>query len=100
MLYTEHDKLAIINLMNEAGGLSFDELGEILKERPANVIYCELDGKLYGIISMGDVVRADEEGKKAVKYKQNIYISKAKRIHESQAYISRKRKDKCRSCRG
>ena len=53
--------------MNEADTLSFDELGKILEDRPANVIYCELDGKLYGIISMGDVARADEEGKKAVK---------------------------------
>lgn len=66
MLYTEYDKLTIINSMNEMDALSFDELGEILKERPANVIYCELDGKLYGIISMGDVARADYEGKKAV----------------------------------
>ena len=66
MIYTGYNKLTIINLMNEVGYLSFDELGEILKERPANVIYCELSGKLYGIISMGDIVRADDEGKNAV----------------------------------
>lgn len=66
MFYTEHDKLTIINLMNETDCLSFGELGKVLEERPANVIYCELDGMLYGIISMGDVVRADDEGKKAV----------------------------------
>lgn len=66
MLYTEHDKLVIIKLMNETDSLSFDELSGILKEHPANVIYCELDGKLYGIISMGDVARADDEGRNAV----------------------------------
>lgn len=66
MIYTEHDKLTIINLMNETDSLSFDELSVILKERPANVIYCELEGKLYGIISMGDVARSDDEGKRAV----------------------------------
>lgn len=66
MLYTECNKLTIIKLMNETDSLSFDELGKILKERPANVIYCELGGKLYGIISMGDVARAHGEGKKMV----------------------------------
>lgn len=66
MIYTEHNKLTVINLINEVDSLSFDELGKVLKERPANVVYCELDGKLYGIISMGDVVRADKEGKNTV----------------------------------
>lgn len=66
MLYTEYDKLTKINLMSEVSSLSFDELGKVLKERPANVIYCELDGKLYGIISMGDIARADDESKTAV----------------------------------
>ena len=66
MHYTEYDKLTIIKLMNEVGCLSFDELGEILKERPANVIYCELNTKLYGIISVGDVARAGDRGKKVV----------------------------------
>lgn len=66
MIYTEHNKLTTINLMNAADSLSFDEIATILKERPANVIYCELDEKLYGIISMGDVARASDEGRNAV----------------------------------
>ncbi|MCH5249893.1 MAG: hypothetical protein J1E98_08165 [Lachnospiraceae bacterium] len=66
MIYTEYKKLTIIKLMNEIDSLSFDELAKILKERPANVVYCELDGKLYGIISMGDVTRANDEGRKVV----------------------------------
>lgn len=66
MIYTEYNKLTLIKLMNEVGCLSFNELGKILEECPANVIYCELDGKLYGIISMGDVVRASDEAKKVV----------------------------------
>ncbi|MCH5249304.1 MAG: adenylyltransferase/cytidyltransferase family protein [Lachnospiraceae bacterium] len=66
MLYTEYDKLTIKKLKNEVSCLSFDELGKILEECPANVIYCELDGKLYGIISTGDVARASDHGKNVV----------------------------------
>lgn len=94
MFYTEHDKLTIINLMNGADTLSFDELGVILKEHPANVIYCELEGKLYGIISMGDVARADDEGKNAVSInrkftsvKPNEYM-KVRQIFEEKEKIN------------
>ena len=76
MLFTEYDKLTIIKLMDEAGSLSFDELGEILKEHPANVIYCELDGKLYGIISTGDVARASEKGQKTVNINRRFTSAK------------------------
>ena len=94
MIYTEYDKLTIIKLMNEADSLSFDELGAILKERPANVIYCELSGKLYGIISMGDVARASDDGKKAVNInrkftsvKPNEYM-KARQIFKEKEKIN------------
>lgn len=66
MIYTEYDKLTIIELINEVDCISFNELSKILKERPSNVIYCVLSGRLYGIISMGDVARASNEGKKSV----------------------------------
>lgn len=66
MIYKKYDKLIIINLIDEAGSISFDELSKVLEERPANVIYCELAGKLYGIISTGDIAFAGYEGKKAV----------------------------------
>lgn len=77
MIYTEHNKLTIIKLMNEVDSLSFDELGKILKEHPANVIYCELDEKLYGIISMGDVARASDDDKKVVKINRKFTSVKA-----------------------
>lgn len=66
MIYTEHDKLTIIESENVVDSLSFDELGRALQERPANVIYCEHNKKLYGIVSMGDIARAKSEGKSYV----------------------------------
>lgn len=58
MYYTERDKLTIIELDNETDSLSFQRIGAALQERPANVIYCELDGRIHGVITMGDVYRA------------------------------------------
>lgn len=66
MIYTDHIKLTIIELTDKVDSLSFDEFGKVLQERPANVIYCEFCNKLYGIVSMGDIVRAKLEGKTCV----------------------------------
>ena len=94
MIYTEYNKLTKINLMNEAGSISLDETGKVLKERPANVIYCELSGKLYGIISMGDIAHASDDGEKAVRInrkftslKPNEYM-KAKKIFKEKEKIN------------
>lgn len=38
--------------------VTFDRLGRLLMENPSNMVYCVKEGKLYGIISMGDVRRA------------------------------------------
>lgn len=62
MNYVEHDKLTIIELVDNQSSISFQMLAKIIENRPANVIYCEQAGKLCGIISLGDVLRATEAG--------------------------------------
>lgn len=62
MNYVEHDKLTIIELADNEGSISFQQLTKIIENRPANVIYCERVGKLCGMISLGDVLRASEAG--------------------------------------
>lgn len=76
MIYTKRNKLTVIELINEAESISFNEIGKVLEERPANVIYCELDEKLYGIISMGDVARASDAGNKVVDINKNFIMAK------------------------
>lgn len=66
MVYTEHDNLTIITLEQEIDSISFNEIITVLQKRPASVIYCELNRKLYGVISYGDVRRAKAAGKRAV----------------------------------
>ncbi|MDE7177471.1 MAG: adenylyltransferase/cytidyltransferase family protein [Lachnospiraceae bacterium] len=63
MIYTRFEKLTCFYLTDENDEVSFGQLSSILMERPSNVIYCEKNMKLYGIISMGDVHRAYEAGK-------------------------------------
>lgn len=70
MVYTKRDKLSIIQVHNDEDQISFDLLGKVMQERPSNVIYCECNGKLYGIISVGDIFRAKK--KRAVKINEKF----------------------------
>ncbi|MBD5522381.1 MAG: adenylyltransferase/cytidyltransferase family protein [Lachnospiraceae bacterium] len=62
MIYTQHDGLTILKLNDKKNKVSFDTLANVILERPSNIIYCELEDELYGIISMGDIARASESG--------------------------------------
>ncbi len=62
MIYTERDKLTVVETEKEIDHLDFDRITEALLERPSNMIYCESEGRLYGIVSMGDVMRACKDG--------------------------------------
>lgn len=63
MIFTKREKLTRYNMHDEKDDVQFNELESLLMKRPADIIYCEKGGKLYGIISMGDIYRADKEGK-------------------------------------
>lgn len=60
MVYKNYDELTILNIPNQTESVSYDILAEAILKRPSNMIYCEADGKLFGIISMGDIERARE----------------------------------------
>ena len=63
MIYTPRGKLTVIELSEHREQIAFEEIENVLWERPSNMIYVEVIGSLYGIISMGDVDRAVGEGK-------------------------------------
>lgn len=58
MNYIERKKLTVIKVNNDMDMISVDILAEIMLDRPSNIIYCECEERLYGIISMGDIARA------------------------------------------
>lgn len=91
MIYTKREKLSVIVLEEETDSISVRMLSRIIAERPSNVIYCELNHKLYGIISMGDIARACRKNSSCVAVNKNYsFVSKeeyakARKIFREQA---------------
>ncbi len=86
MIYRDRAKLTIIELQEHEEKLSLEKLKEVLLNRPSNIVYCEKDGILYGIITTVDMIKASKAEQNDIAIKtQFISIkmgenAKAKRI--------------------
>ncbi len=58
MLYTQKEMLTILKLKDEEESIDIGSIRTVILQRPSNMIYCETNGKLTGVISMGDLLRA------------------------------------------
>lgn len=94
MIYTEHDWLTVIELKDETDVVSFDTLAKEISAKPSDTVYCERKGKLCGIISMGDIARADKKNaayvainKKFTRVHPNEYM-KARNIFREKTNIN------------
>lgn len=77
MNYTTYDELTTIELAKNENSISIQRIAKILENRPASAVYCEQAGKLRGIISLGDVMRAAETGIEHVNINTHfIYLRK------------------------
>lgn len=72
MKYTERNELAILEMQKEVDSVSFIEVKKVLMDFHSNMIYCELFGKLLGIISTGDILRAYRSGLEQVQINKNF----------------------------
>lgn len=50
--------LTILKLKDEEESIDIGLIRTVILQRPSNMIYCETNGKLTGVISMGDLLRA------------------------------------------
>ncbi len=67
MIFKDREQLCIIEVkLEDNNKVTFEKLAKILIDNPSNMVYCVNDGKLYGIISMGDVHRAKEKNNSSV----------------------------------
>ena len=95
MIYVEKENLPCISLSAPSEEIGFPALKEALQRHPSDLIYMEHKDQLYGLVSMGDIVRACAEGQKTVrintsfrKAEKNEYLRareiffKNTRIHE------------------
>ena len=94
MLYTRKEQLAIIEIECGEKRVSIEKLMSVIMEQPSNIIYCEMDGKCKGIISLGDICRAYGEGRDKVDINRH-FISihygeymKAKQIFKEKEQIN------------
>lgn len=67
--------MTIVELDYNERAVSFDRLERMILDKPSNVIYFERNGKLYGIITMGDAVRDRCECSRWDDVLCNAYIS-------------------------
>lgn len=94
MTYTEKNQLAIIQLYGGEESISIEEFRKILTMYPSNVVYCELHGKLVGIISTGDALRAYNSKSEDVRInKEFVYLydgeyMKARTIFEERKSVN------------
>lgn len=68
MVYKSYKQLTIIELDCAIDKIHYEDLVKVVIDSPSNVIYFELNERLYGIVSMGDVQRAK------VKYGNDGYV--------------------------
>lgn len=72
MTYKTYEELTVLNVMGSSVKVPFERVIDTMLSRPSNIIYCETDGQLSGIISMGDVARASEQKQREVRINQRF----------------------------
>lgn len=58
MLYTPREMLTILQLKDGEESVDIESIRSVILKMPSNMIYCETNGELTGVISMGDLFRA------------------------------------------
>lgn len=90
VIYTKRDQLTIVELENLGESVPIKKLKAILEKYPSNILYCETDRKLVGIISTGDISRACEKKQNVVLVnKQFISLSYGKYIEAKKIFAEK-----------
>ena len=91
MFFYDRTVLPIVNVEGTSIELDWTTVRKAVCERPCNIILVEQGGKLVGIISHGDIIRAREAGADAVAVNTNFTALQGKRFMEArQIFRSRK----------
>lgn len=70
MIYNQLDALTVYETTNIEGSVSFEILDDLLVSCPSSTVYVTSKGTLYGLISMGDIYKAYENGQRYVSIKK------------------------------
>lgn len=61
MIYTHREQLAVIELQEKRDTLPYEALFAALMKRPSNIVYVEVKGLLYGIVTTGQMLRSRQD---------------------------------------
>lgn len=90
MQYVKKDRLTILQLKSSAENISMEILRTILTERPSDMVYCELGGKLIGIISTGDILKAYRKKQDWVSPNKNfIYLRSGQHMRARDIFLKK-----------
>ena len=62
MDYYERSQLPILSFEEERLDLDRGLIREVLCEKPCNIVFVEVKNRLFGIVSWGDISRANKTG--------------------------------------
>ena len=70
MIYTDRKYLSVLMLTEDRDYVTYDELIQVLTERPSDVVYIERDGILCGLLTGGRIERHCDEKARCVPFKK------------------------------
>ena len=80
MDYYVRSQLPILTLEEECEALDRNTIRDLLMKKPFNLVFVEVKGKLFGIISQGDMIRADEHGDEKVRINRSFTALQGKQF--------------------
>ena len=78
MDYYVRSQLPVLSFEEDPGDLDYGALRIVLCEKPCNIVHIEVGGKLFGIVSRGDISRAKKAGKEKVPINRSFTALKGK----------------------
>ena len=94
MIYTGRSNLTCYRIEAKGHEVEFEEIKELLMQKPSNIIYIEKEERLCGVISTGDILRAYNNQKRTISINQKYtYVNeneymKARKIFKENPKIN------------
>ena len=90
MDYYRRDQIPVLSFDEEVTELDQSVLREAMYEKPCNAVFIEVRGKLYGIISRGDISRAKRAGRERIPVNCSFTSVREKRLMEAREIFREK----------
>ncbi len=90
MDYYERSQLPVLSFEEETAELDRGVIREALCEKPCNIVLVEVKNRLFGIVSWGDILRANKAGKDKVPINRSFTFLKGKQFMRARGIFREK----------